>query len=308
MLRACGNFQQPPQPCLGRSKPSCCISLPRTKLFNQRLGGYCAWPFDWVLIVSHTAHCMDLPGIPGGSATRIPGRNPLVTQEKHVFPTRPGWGSFRTQGREYLTGAYKDPWFDRAGRWLGLPSHRTTHHWTSSHGATWNPWCTHRQLILKRILFSVSLRQQQPSSRNLALLSAHENLYCVVVFFVLGPVAALLDICSKLVTNATYAERFSACLNSELSHTHFRQCHCKDACPTYSYLKINLCLGLSYHLKKFGHKVFPHVYKAFGEISYRRLSYYITPNLVQIVSANVLNCIGCDFNSPVPVVSESSLK
>jgi hypothetical protein len=139
-------------------------------------------------------------------------------------------------------------------------------------------------------------------------LSARGNLYCVVVFFVLGPVAALLDICSKLVTNTTYAERFSACLNSELSQIHFGQCHCKNAFPTYSCLKRNLCLGLSYHLKTFGHKIFPNVYKTFGVILYRRLSYYITPNLVQIVSANVLNCIGCDFNSPVSVVSESSLK
>jgi hypothetical protein len=174
-----------------------------------------------------------------------------------MLPARRGCGSFRTSGAKTSHRRLQRSldWTGRAGG-FGLPGQRTTHHWTSPHGATWKPWCTHHQLILKRILFSVSLRQLQPSSRNLAFLSAHENLYCDVVFFVLRPVADRLDISFKLVTNTTYAEGFSACLNSELSQTHSDgQWHRKDARPTYSCLTMNRCFSLSYHHKKFGHKV-----------------------------------------------------
>jgi hypothetical protein len=129
----------------------------------------------------------------------------------------------------------------------------------------------HHEKCVRHILLSL-LRQQQPSSRNLAFFSAHENLYCFFVSFALSPVAARLNICSKLVTNTTYAERFSACLNSKLSQTHFDgQWHCKDARPTCSCLTMNIFFGLSYHLKKFEHTFFPHVYIAFGVISYHRL-------------------------------------
>ena len=46
--------------------------------------------------------------------------------------------------------------------WLGLPGHWTSHQWTSSYEATLKPWFTHHQLMLKRILLPVLLRQQQP--------------------------------------------------------------------------------------------------------------------------------------------------
>ena len=57
--------------------------------------------------------------------------------------------------------------------WLGLSVHRTSRQWTSSYGATLKPWFTRRQLILKRILLPVLLRQQQPSSSNLEFWGAH---------------------------------------------------------------------------------------------------------------------------------------
>jgi hypothetical protein len=49
-----------------------------------------------------------------------------------------------------------------AGQWLGLPGHRTSHQWSSAYEATLKPWFTHGQLILKRILLSILLRQQDP--------------------------------------------------------------------------------------------------------------------------------------------------
>jgi len=49
-----------------------------------------------------------------------------------------------------------------------------------------------------------SLRQQQPSGSNLALLSAHINFCCVTVSFILRLVAVGWSICSKLVRDTTF--------------------------------------------------------------------------------------------------------
>ena len=57
-----------------------------------------------------------------------------------------------------------------------------------------------------------SLRQQQPSDSNLALLSAHVNFSCVIVSFVLRLVAAGWSICSKLVRNTTFFQNTSVTL------------------------------------------------------------------------------------------------
>jgi hypothetical protein len=51
---------------------------------------------------------------------------------------------------------------DRACLWLVLPGHQTLHQWISSSGAILKPCFTSHQLILKRILLPVLLRQQQP--------------------------------------------------------------------------------------------------------------------------------------------------
>ena len=56
---------------------------------------------------------------------------------------------------------------------LGLLGQRTAHHWTSSYGTIRKTLFAHRQFIPKRILLPLSLRQQQPSGRNLASLKAH---------------------------------------------------------------------------------------------------------------------------------------
>ena len=145
---------------------------------------------------------------------------------------------------------------------LGLPGHWTSHQWTSSYEATLKPWSIHHQLMLKRILMPVLLRQQQPPGSNLTFLSAHISLCCVVSCFTRS-VAIHLNICSKLVQNTTFffppriIQWFW--LISNLSQTHFNgSWHCIDACLTCSCLTINLCFAPSYHLTKFGHGVFSH--------------------------------------------------
>ena len=66
---------------------------------------------------------------------------------------------------------------DGAGQCLCLPVHQTSTQWTF-YGTTLKPWFTHRQLILKRILLPVLLRQQKPSGNNLAFLSTRQSLPC----------------------------------------------------------------------------------------------------------------------------------
>jgi len=84
-----------------------------------------------------TAHCTDLPAVSGGSATRDAGGNPLITQEKHVLSAGGGASAhFALRGENISLPLTTIPGTDRAGRWLGLPGHRTTNHWTSYHGAT----------------------------------------------------------------------------------------------------------------------------------------------------------------------------
>ena len=68
------------------------------------------------------------------------------------------------------------------GQWLGLPGYRTSHQWTSSYGATLKPWFTHHQLILKKILLSILLRQQQPSIFE----CTHQSLLCCRMYLEVG--------------------------------------------------------------------------------------------------------------------------
>ena len=93
---------------------------------------------------------------------------------------------------------------DRADLWLGLPGHRTSPQWTSSYEATLSSWFTRRQLILKRVLLSGLLRQQQPSGNNLAFLRARVSLCCVVVGCVSRSVPVHSNICSKLEQNTIF--------------------------------------------------------------------------------------------------------
>jgi hypothetical protein len=63
-------------------------------------------------------------------------------------------------------------------------------------------------LILRMILFPLSLRQQQPSGSNLAFLSAHVILCCVAVGCVSRSVPVRLNICSKLVRYTNYLSEY----------------------------------------------------------------------------------------------------
>ena len=69
---------------------------------------------------------------------------------------------------------------DGMSQWLGLRCQQTSHQWTSSLGATLKSWFTHYRLILKRSILPILLRQHQPSGSNLAFLSVHISLCCVV--------------------------------------------------------------------------------------------------------------------------------
>ena len=61
------------------------------------------------------------------------------------------------------------------------------------------PCFTHCQLILKRILLSASLRQQQTSGSNLAFSSVHISLCSIVVGCVSRLVAVHMNMCCNLV-------------------------------------------------------------------------------------------------------------
>jgi hypothetical protein len=93
---------------------------------------------------------------------------------------------------------------DDVDLWLGLPAHRTSHKRASSYGATLKHRFTRHQLILKRISLPVSLRQQQLSGSNLAILSAHVNLCFFGVGCMSRLVAIRLNICFKLVRYTTF--------------------------------------------------------------------------------------------------------
>ena len=86
-------------------------------------------------------------------------------------------------------------WWDGASQLLGPPGHQTSHQLTSSYGTTLKPWFTHCELIVKRILTPVLLKQQQPGT-----FESHVSL-CCVVSCVSSSVAVHLNICSKLVWN-----------------------------------------------------------------------------------------------------------
>ena len=108
---------------------------------------------------------------------------------------------------------------DGAGQWVGPPGHRTSHQLTSSYWATLKSWFTRRQVLLKRILSPVLLKQQQPPGRNVEFLRANAFLCCFVVCCVLRSVAVRLNTRSKLVRNTTLFFRILQwfCLISNLS-------------------------------------------------------------------------------------------
>ena len=106
------------------------------------------------------------------------------------------------------------------GQWLGLPGHWTSHQWTPSYGSTLKPCFTSHQLILKTVLFPVSLREQQPPGSNLAWLSSHVSLCCVHVGVGVGvgvgclsrSMSVRLNMCSELLLNITFLQNNSVVL------------------------------------------------------------------------------------------------
>jgi len=127
---------------------------------------------------------------------------------------------------------------DRVGQWLGLPGHQTSYQWTSSYGATLEPWFPHHQLILKS-----SYCPHCWGSSNLPFLSVHVSLCFVIVSCVLRSVAVHLNICSKLGQNTSITSNLTV---HSTARTHLRYCS----------LTINLCFGPPYHLKKIGLEFF----------------------------------------------------
>ena len=100
---------------------------------------------------------------------------------------------------------------EREDLWLCLPGHQTSHQYASSRVTTLKPWLSCCQLILKRILLPVLLRQQQPSGRNLAFLS-HINLCSVIISCVSRLEVVCSNICPKLVRNTTFLQNISVVL------------------------------------------------------------------------------------------------
>ena len=238
----------------------CICSLPAATLCSERLGGRCAWRFDWALLVNPTAQCTDLPGASGWNATRIAGGNPLVTQEKHVAQPRRGYGSLRTSGPRTSRRNLRRS-LDWTGLACGLASQVTVPHaiglvpvglhenldlliaswfwracycpniWGSGNhqATTWHIWA-HTAILLRRCRCCIEV-----SGRTFEHLLKTGNKYN---FF------RMLQ-CFFSISN--------------LSQTRFDgPWHCKNARPTYSCLTINLCFCPSYHLKTFWHGVFPH--------------------------------------------------
>ena len=125
--------------------------------------------------------------------------------------------------------------------------------------------CVHEKLVLHidSWFWRESLRQQQPFGSNLAFLRAHINLCWFSVSCVSRLVPVCLNIWSQLVTNYNFFSEylsgftwFPTLVRSTLMVCGTARTHVQH---TGAWQK-NLCFGPSYHLTKFGHWVFLHLY------------------------------------------------
>ena len=150
---------------------------------------------------------------------------------------------------------------DRADQCIGLPGHQTSHQKTSSYGATLKPWFTHHQLLLRRNILAVLLRQQQPSGSKLTLLGTYSCLCHIVVGCISRSLAIRLNICSKLVWNTAFFRNTLVILLDfqPQSDPIWRSVVLQGHSPTYSSLTVNLCFGSAHHLTKFGRGIFLHL-------------------------------------------------
>jgi len=143
---------------------------------------------------------------------------------------------------------------------VGLPGHWTSHQWTSSYEATWKPWFTHRQSILKRQLLPVhwgSSNRQTATLHFWAHTSTSPVSLSALYWGWLPQVGA--SALNWYEIQLSFRILQWLCLISNLGQTHL-DClwNCKDTCTTYSCLTTNFCFSLSYHLTKFRHGVFLH--------------------------------------------------
>jgi len=187
----------------------------------------------------------------------LEGKQPEMLEEMLLALRRNMWfrhngavAHFADQVQEHLISTYSDCWIGWGGpvAWPSRSLDLTP--MDSSYRTTLKLWFSHCQLILKRILLPVLLRQQQPSGSNLAFLS-HTSISAASLL------AAYRDwwLCvSTFILNWYEIQLFFRilqwlCLISILSQTHFDgQWHCKDACLTCSCLTINLNKSLFWSL------------------------------------------------------------
>ena len=203
LLHPARDFQQQQQPCLARRKLSLLYLLTATNNgLRSTLGRALCMTFWLGLTCYPEPQYTDLRDVSGRKAIRNDRGNPIGIQGESYGSSTMGLPltlHVRSENISLLLTTIAG--LDRAGLWLGLPGLRTSHQWSSYYEATLNPWFARRQLILKRLLLPVSVRQQQSSRSNLVFLSANVKFCCVVVGRVSKSVAARLNICSKLVLN-----------------------------------------------------------------------------------------------------------
>ena len=164
--------------------------LTATKNTSQLIFGLAmCMTFDWVLLVTPMVQCTDLLCVSGENDTRLARGNPLGTQEKcgtsmaglqlisHVTSENTSLATYNI----HLIGQ------DWPVVWPARSPDLTSFYfflWDNMKTMTYSS-----QLITKRILLPILLRQQQPPSRNLAFFSTKDNLCFVVIGFLFRSVA-----------------------------------------------------------------------------------------------------------------------
>ena len=203
LLHQRGDFQQPQQPCLGRSKPSCCTcSLPPTTLCGQCLGGQ--WLLDWALLVTLMAQCTDLllPEIHVLEEILLSVRRNVVSDNRAA-------AHFACHIREHLTTTYNYHWigWGRPKAWPPRSPDLTPKgllpmgpHWSPDLHVTswvWRSYC----------LYCSGSSNHQATTWHFWM---HVSLCYVTVSCVLRSVAKQLHICSKLLQSTTFCQNNSA--------------------------------------------------------------------------------------------------
>ena len=202
LLHSARGFQQPQQPCLARRKPSLLHLLTST---NNVLRSTFGWALCRTFLFGLTCY-------PDDSVYRFTGCLWKKSYQKCSRKSR--WHSRRNMWNQHdgtATHFARPVWEHLTiynNRWIG-----------QDRLVSWPPrspdltpmdflvWGHIEPLIFtspidsEEDLIALSVRQRQPSRRNLAFLSAHVKLCGVVVGRVSRSVTARFNICSKLVLN-----------------------------------------------------------------------------------------------------------